>query len=1234
MIPSDDDTNHPPSHQNTPPPFLTPPTNCKSPPPPLPKHNFTIIAHNIHCYKNIPTLLDATRGTHVYLLTELNVPASALRYATSLVTQRGYNIIYAIPGLNSTGVKTLVRAAILYPRRVLALAQRTDVHFASATLLLDTPITVATGYALPLNGIEARRISTLFNEEVGRHPLFFAGDINMTQNHRFVYAPPPLRDVTPPEPNFVRGPAKTRPSAAFAAREVRILSASVLENCRVGDGHLPMAFNVHGLSWTLSCRRLMRELEEPEDLMEAADPATTHTKMEPRDRGLAVAALADYIAHGTLKTYNAAKQHFKTLALPVLPHSKSTRSALRRRIISMSRPDRHGTSHAAWGRVIMESRIGPPPSVIHTPSGISSDFLEVTSAHHAYWSHIWGHTVAVNPDLGYTDLLDMDRNRNREVLGAPLTFEEVRDTLATLNPKKSTADLDLTPLRSMGMRAVDGFPSGVRQVTEIKNLLNSERAGNVNVHVLLAPKTDTPDIHEHRPLGCIRARHLIRSRIYVKRVRTFNLPFHEANFTYRTGYAATDPVVAIHAYITSILDSSPWAVFGADGVKAYDSVPHALADQLMRAYGLDTQHTLYECRRIFFILVMAKGTAAAIRALRGLIQGDPWSCIVFTLLADALCHWTQRDLWISRLFIPFAQYVDDFIAVITETPQATALREIIEKHWKTMGMGASKWRLLRAGLPEVEGFDCTPVKAPLGCCVHVDGRACLRMSQLERLAEARIRTIRQLTFCDLTRGLLMERYVEPLFAHFPCPLSHETLTRVQTMMYDAISRGMPNFHRRFRGLEEGHHVRALDGGRNIPNLLLLHDEVVLRVVRQALSTPSAGRRYVELACQKTTPHHRLSIFHMAKAAMARSQITLHVASEARPIPALLPPAEMLCVDASYARNAAKIGIAALLSTGEVRTVTIGIEGKIFSSYQAEAAGLALVTLMGLEGPLSNDNMGCVAHNARMCALHPNLRQRLSLNNKAQPITLTVTRRNHSIHGQLTWVKGHVENAETFEQMLNEYADAASKAEGEHLRVHKEDLYTTHFPSYRRFNEPVGSLRPILSVRPAELYDRWGEGLLLEKAQRTMFAAPYFNKKTRNVTIPAAHVNTLMALRMRALVPMRSTNCVCACGEPIRWDFQHIVFECTHADHTTDYRSFATDLEQQHGVGWWLPPCRHWGHHCNCDPMEHYSCIHLIMGFPPSDARFELEETHPIIRKWIAFVHDRVTISHKANMQVH
>ncbi len=218
-------------------------------------------------------------------------------------------------------------------------------------------------------------------------------------------------------------------------------------------------------------------------------------------------------------------------------------------------------------------------------------------------------------------------------------------------------------------------------------------------------------------------------------------------------------------------------------------------------------------------------------------------------------------------------------------------------------------------------------------------------------------------------------------------------------------------------------------------------------------------------------------------------------------------------------------------------------------------------------------------------------------------------------------------------MLNEYADVASKAEGEHLRVRKEDLYTTRFPSYRRFDEPVGSLRPILSVRPSALFERWAEGLLLEKSQRTMFASPYFNKKTRNVTIPAAHLNTLMALRMRALVPMRSTNCVCACGEQISWDFQHIVFECAHGDHTTDYRSFATDLEQQHGVGWWLPPCRHWGNHCHCNPKEHYSCVHLIMGFPPGEARFELEVTNPITRKWIAFVHDRVTISHKANMQV-
>ena len=440
-------TNSLQQHQeNTPPHFQQPhtaPDQHHYRPPQLNKHNYHIIAHNIHSYHNLDKLLDQTPDTHIYLLTELNMPLSAARYVVTTARKRGYNVVFAKAGINTSGRKTLVRAAVLYPLRILALRQRQEIHYAEVTLVTDIPTTYATGYALPGDGPEARRIAQYANECLQDHPAFFAGDVNMTTNHRMFNTPPPWRDVTPIEYNFKRTnpPVRTRPSIALAAREVRVLAAKTLPDVRVGDGHVPLSFEIYGLSWTLSVRRLMRPLTEPSQLEETTEARQTHTNMQPRDKGAAIFAAAAYLQHRTTTTHATLVPHLGTFGLPRLPDSVRTQKTVKQRLLTFAAPDRHATRWSDWGKHIVAGEVGPPPSAVRTPEGLTCDFEKVAHAHHTFWKAMWQLRVSrPDPDLTHTNGLNLDREYTRRVMRAPYTEQEVQDVLAALKPSHSTAD--------------------------------------------------------------------------------------------------------------------------------------------------------------------------------------------------------------------------------------------------------------------------------------------------------------------------------------------------------------------------------------------------------------------------------------------------------------------------------------------------------------------------------------------------------------------------------------------------------------------------------------------------------------------------------------------------------------------------------------------------------------------------------------------------------------------------
>ena len=1196
-----------------------------------------MIVMNVHDIESAMRLMSRT-AAHVYMLTEINADGEQQRQLVAISSGRGYHCVFAKP--NRTGPPSMrqkSRAAIIYRKDIQSVGRKQWAGGVSSSLRFGRVIEIATAYIRPTE--EAQDLQDILEDlknTTGDRPLIFAGDFNVTTNAKGIRAHPWVVNVTPAEPNFERTNAGTRPSAVLlnAKASTMDLNVKVLPKPGgVGDGHRPIEIRMGPTSdRPLSVRRLMRVPNTLEDILEVPKIRTEPWRGK-MDDGLE--AVLEYAADGTRVHFEKAKKHLAKLLIPTTrQYCRRTLQEVRRRLRERRPAGRDQPSLPWKDRIIPKIRAGAPTAVMEGNT-LKTDFESVERGFTSFWKSIWTSAAASGSLPKY---IFPRRAEVEEAFQKDITAEEIREVAGTLKGRKSTADYWLGDVRRILEGATD------QELTQAFTR-SAFKDKPVISHVLLAPKgaVNTRAPRDHRPLGSVESSRTITARVMLHRAEAQKIEWHPSNYTFRKNLATTDPAVAFHAAAARYAPSMR-GVYANDVHKAYDVLIHQIIDDVLKMFGMYNEYTAYTARRIYYVLVYAKGTSEHLRAVCGLIQGDPLSILVFRLVAEVLCRYIDTQTQI----LLYAQFVDDFHAFVFDRIEVRKIHNLVVGFWRGIGAKVGKFRIISTEdwtetTVEQEDGEVVSIKHDhvgrvLGCCLHLSDRMgkCEHATEVAREATRRIENIWALTYNSVRRALLMHWLVVPVIVatSSPCILPAIKKEGMQERMNATFTRGMQNRSVSSMGLQAGYHVSVGAGGRHIPDIEMELQLHWLRIVRMAASAPTMGRDTILRACRhNAATAHPANILRLWSAAMG--QYGLELVTE-RSEPLWIPGGDWrihdgrTCCDASFKRETgqARVGIATR-SGGIISKHTVGLSGAFRSSFEAEMAGAAFCAIGRSGGPLIgvyNDNMGGCRHLARLHACHPAMHPRMVLGNQAAGLALTA-----ATAIRLMWVKGHVESDLTPEQELNVAADEAAAADlAQDDVVYPKGALETRVPGmYTRNGEILTKLNDLKTDSREALKHRWSEITPMEVVQGDSIAF-YYSPKGGHFTLGTAELETLMAVRMRTLFTIRGRKRTCRCGSSIDSRMDHVVFDCTLAAHGTTPQKLYEDLTRTQGPGWWSPDCLLRGK-CEClgaGPQGEamFTCTHRSRGLAPKRG----VPNRMAQAMWARYLHARVEVCHPSN----
>ena len=1233
-------------------------------------HKLSILSLNVFSMEKAANLLRvvADKQFDVLCLTEINLrwysdKAWGSRDAfTQLCTSHNYNVMYAYPQCNATSPGSpWIRAAQLYKKGLRVIRQHKWEGGVICTYDAGMTLDIATFYAKPWDAAATREGLRQCEAFSSGLPLVLAGDLNITTNGPVLQGMTWLQDVTPPEATYstsnTRGDG-TRPDAVFVNARAHELFVEVATGDRqtyqgCSDHHWPHIITVRGSATKpLSVRALMRKLESINQLVQ--DPTPRPVAVEVQSSNYMTLLMA-YVKRKDLASHSAAAQHFPTLLLPkTLQHSRATVALVRERLLDAARTVSHQPKIPWSERIAPKYRV-PPPAVarvqvtredgsVHVETKTS--FAEVQKAFCDFWGNKWSRSESQQwsvPSFAFPWSGEV-----RAVMSKPIAAEEIKRVVKTIKNQKSTADFRPEQLKAL----LDEDTN----VQVLASLLSPEFCAHkpVHTHVALPPKVEGATVAEHRPLGSCQLWRTVVSKVMNLRVNAAKIPWHPNNYTYRKGLATSDPVVALHAAITQLGDS-PFAVFVSDVVKAFDSIIHEAIDQALKEYGLYNEYTAYLARQFFYVLVLAGGTTHSIRVMRGLIQGDPLSTIVFKVLADMLCRMIEHDSRIPRNLL-FTQFVDDMNALVLDNVVAAALDDISARFWRGLGASMGKYRLIATegwqplvlGVPTPLGWgpatsiEIVPKTSGLvlGCCVHCEKqpKPCPVANKCIEEVRRRIRSIHETIPDSLQRGRMLEALAMPVITAWPSPCIRAQVSKLQDLQKDldgTFVRGMSNVYVHTKGMKDGYHVPAKAGGRNIPDVGEALRLATIRVVRMAAACPTMSSAPTLAAMSGTQPTHSRNIIGKCRRDLRDKGLSMATGWQ-RPVGSTLwpwlPLPLITCCDASFERSTGKATVG--LATDSA-TYTINLKGKFTSSYQAEMAGNALVGLsarLSVPGPggrrtCLNDNLGGVKHLQRITQYPMSMHHRMSVNNCAAALALTV---GDSV--ALEWVKGHVEQLPTAKEVLNNKADQASRQVHHDWEIDVRELHTVA-PGMllTASGDVVGNLHHLFDQRTEAMYTKWSQLTPMACVHRPSVAF-YYHTKTGATLLSAACLEDLLAVRMRTLFPRKDQHRrKCVCGGDMDPQLQHLMKGCQYHGHTATPITITQKLRAELGAGWWNPPCFAVGLQCTCR-VGAFSCLHIFMCFAPKGRCTEADRNRGRRAQfiWAQYLHARLAVCHPAN----
>lgn len=1178
----------------------TPPPRPPTPPPPpscahlhsndLRPTTLRIVLFNCRASKNIIPFVDKTPAD-IFLLSEVDIRPEALPAITLELRQRSLSYLVHRDTRE-------MRFIILFNRRCSVSWQHITDHGIGCVFLTPTPILICGAYVPPQCRDHLSRFSTMVMSCLQRFPalpMICGGDLNVTTNRM---PSPALFDITPTGPNF-RG--ITSPSVILCDQHVRgRVHSSLLQHPALGDGHLPLQVDIEGWAvHTVSAKSLMQKWNNIAQLA-----APIHRVDHVNGTDLHFDEITRYIARPHLRNWKRiSSQMRQTLGLHSLPPPTDV---VREHIRQWTETGKR--TLPTTGQLIQKDREGRAPSWVLRQGHPTICPKCIEESYHSLWAQIWTKQQTA-PYVPLHTLEKEDIDRNRATIQAPICLQEVQDMVAQTNPSKTSGDYSIRDLHAWARKAT------IAEWTHMTTMIN----GIIPTQTLttMIPKSlETGDPRQRRPIGVLPVLFMLRRKILVRRFYTLQIQWHPRNYTFRQGRSPADIITGIHAFLRFCNWDEPVGVMGADTVKAYDTVPHNVIDSILCAYGLDTNWTVYATTSLSTRLIMARGLTRSIPITRGFLQGDPWSCPGFMLLAECACRFIDVHT-ISRP-ITFYIMVDDIQAVVLTWADATRIIDLYTRFYATLGMNVAKLRMLgnnpmkESRHPE-STIPCSQHGVVFGSCIHMTRTTCPRKSEFHARCVKVLDIIRRSTPNELKRFRLVQRYVQPLISYFPDPCTDEHLLQQEIITLSA--RGVPNPRTPIRGIKQALHVPIEEGGKGCINVAHVRNILTYRLLSGVFLYDHPEKDIIERACMEPGASH-LNLFHKIHQ-MFRRDTTTGYFYWTPPEPFSISSGHgesprLVATDASVKPNHTVIGVYAEFDTGS-ESLTCELHPAVRDTFSAEMAGIAIGALLYPGSTIVTDSLSSVRHIHAMLLGTPSEQIRLYRRDFCGAVTATIlTSRAHVV-----WTKAHLPYPDTRHSFMNMVADRLTHMEPDASVSINELSHTSH-----RGLKYV----PPDCLDPSEMIARMSEAFCMTSINLRSLA--FHCLPGGQFSLSDEVCNTLISLRTRALFPLRlSQSLVCTCGATLSHAIIHIATGCVHADHTR------TPEWLRRRLNVWGAHLPWWRNLCLQDPCvctnPHYTCLHIFHALSPRG----YDVPTRLLRGMARYMHARLMTCYPRNLQL-
>lgn len=1146
---------------------------------------------NIRVHGNIVSLTQHCIESDIIVACELHLKTENSRGFVDSIPV-GWKCVLGSPDQNS-----IIYVAVLLRKQIGAANLVTSVTSVSCLVNCNPPFVFLGAYVRPNDRVQVKDFNKCLKDSrdlyKGAH-VVVVGDINFTTNSPFLHIP--LKDCTPPEHNFSRnteqGPCFTRPNRIFLS-DSKLAHSFLSFKPPFGDGHSILSFSfIACWASVYGAKSFVRHVKTTLQYINSFDPTVQRASPPPL-----------HALHRFIKNPN--KRLYRKLKPWADKEGKINARKLIKEWLHNPKPNM-GT--------------GGPMLCMDDDSNVVLDTRVVETLFVKHFSERWG--------KGQSPLQNLRQIRpNEDIWGAPFTNEEMLCAFKKIKPNKVSKDFYANNIR-------DDILNKTVDTSFLTQLHNT-----VNVHSLF---THTALIHKQgknlhpsnfRPISLLPLWFKVHRQLQCNRLLSYipQISLHPRLFSFRKGRSLSSIIYITHALASKY--GKNISIFQEDGTCAYDNIYHEAIDKLLDVYGFGGPSIYYSNKIFWTQLILGFGLSKDIRIKRGLLQGDPLSCIIFMLLGDYILR-SSTQLQ-ETLF--YALAVDDVLFILRNEQLATyyRIKQELENLWGLFGIHTGKHRVITLAQHNLAPYVSDTGGRILGGCLYLKETMFCNICTIKTTEFSR----RLFTLQNRLNEIDIVQHLQPfclsLFAYWPSVCIEKTAS-LQKELFSTISRGIPNPKTPIRGITCAYPPKLEHGGRGIP---IVKQFLIKERARGLLLAMSLGEEFAELIYdQYMRPRYvfPLSIFKTLSKDLLSVNIFIRKDkfTSLECVNFLLPPCDfpirIACCDASFVNGVGKIGIIGIGEDNREFSCTIMLSGKIRSSYEAELCGVLLTTMYSPQ-LIYCDNQAVVN------SCNTIFKSNTIPPQKPYAAIFKFLLRICKPDTRFVWVKGHVdwESANNI-QRLNIKADILSKAEQvmSVINVCNLELWDKHClidSTSRRHISDVTQHFENLNV--CGMIQKWEEVLQIQDVVDLNYVGIQFaltkTHRASFVHLTKAHVILLNAIRARALFPRNiDPPPKCICRAYVKWDLHHIAFKCKHEKHKTHPISLFYNLQPYSHIEWAYPKCFE-RNSCSC---VGFTCTHLLYGFSPLLKR-QCPEVPIIMSIYLNYIFERMKICYPGNWQV-